>query len=184
MVEDLDLSGIAAVEARHLLGIVVARLQGLVAAQQELLSTQDALREEHDALLAAHQALVAENAALREELARVGGPDWRNRLERSLAETARLQAEQQRLRDEVARLKGEQGTPRILPKRHSSEKERQLPRGERRRQASREAVRIDRTETREVEAALPPDAQYKGHAEVVVQDVRLETENVRFRLAK
>lgn len=164
MVEDLDLSGIADPAARQVLGVVL---------------------EEHRTLLAAHQAVVAENAALREELARVGGPEWRNRLERSLAETARLQAEQQRLRDEVARLKGEQGKPRILPKaKHSSEKERQLPRGERRRQARREAVRIDRTETREVEEALPPDAQCKGYAEVVVQDVRLETDTVCFRLAK
>jgi len=178
MVDDLDLSGIADPNASHLLTVVVERLQDLQAAQ-------DVLRDEHDALRLAYQAVVAENAALREELARVGGPDWRNRLERSLAETARLQAEQQRLRDEVARLKGEQGKPRILPKaQHSSEKERQLPRGERRRQAKREALRVDRTETREVEEALPPDAQYKGHAEVVVQDVRLETDTVCFRLAK
>lgn len=179
MEEDLDLSGIADPEARHLLGVVVERLQGLVAEQQES-------RSAHDTLQAAYRAVVAENAALREELARVGGPEWRNRLERSLAETARLRAEQQRLRDEVARLKGERGKPRILPKSvpHSSEKERRLPRRERRRQASPEAVRIDRTETREVEGVMPPDAPYKGHAEVVVQDVRLETGTVCFRLAK
>ena len=45
-------------------------------------------------------------------------------------------------------------------------------------------MRIDRTETREVEGVMPPDAPYKGHAEVVVQDVRLETGTVCFRLAK
>jgi len=185
MVDGVDLNGIEDPAARYLLGIVLERLQGLVAEQQELRSAHEALQGVHGALRHTYQAVVAENAALREELARVGGPDWRNRLERSLAEAARLQAEQQRLRDEVARLKGEQGKPRILPEaQHSSEQERQLPRGERRRQAKREAVRIDRTETREVDEALPSDAQSEGHAEVVVQDVRLETDTVCFRLAK
>jgi hypothetical protein len=147
------------------------------------------LAEQHT-LLTAHQTAVAENevlreenVALREELTRVGGADWRNRVERSLTETERLRAEQQQLRDEVARLKGEQGRPRILQRgQHSSEAERRQPRGDRRR-AAREAVRIDRTETRAVEEPLPPDAAFKGYAEVVVQDIRLETDNVCFRLA-
>ena len=178
MLDDLDLSGISDPEAQRLLGIVLARLGGVLREQQQLLL-------EHQAVLAEQRALLVENAALREELARIGGPDWRNRLEGALAEVTQLREERQRLRDEVARLKGEQGQPRILPKRqHSSEQERRLPRGERRRHAAHEAVRIDRTETRPVEEALPPDAEFKGYAEVVVQDVRLETDNVRFRLAK
>jgi Transposase IS66 family len=171
MLDDLDLGGITDPAARRLLGVVLERVAGLVA--------------EHAALVAAQQELVAENAALREALTRVGGADWRNQLEHSLAEAAQLREERQRLRDEVARLKGEQGQPRILPKRqHSSEEERRLPRGERRRQAKAAQVRIDRTELRPVEAPLPSDAEFKGYAEVVVQEVRLETETVQFRLAK
>jgi hypothetical protein len=178
MLEDLDLRGIQDQEARRVLGVVLERLRGVLAEQEQLLV-------EHGTLLTEHRTVLAENAALRTELARVGGPDWRTRLERSLAEAAALRAERQRLRDELARLKGEQGQPRILPKQqHSSEQERHLPRGERRRVAAREAVRIDRDETRQVERPLPPDAQFKGYAEVVVQDVRLETDTVRFRLAK
>jgi hypothetical protein len=147
MLEDLDLSGIADPEARRLLGAVLERLHGVLVEQHRLLEE--------------HQAALAENVALREELARVGGADWRNRRERSLAETEQLRAERQRLRDEVARLKGEQGQPRILAKRqHSSERERRLPRGERRGRAPREAVRIDRTETRQVEEVLPQDAEF------------------------
>lgn len=171
MLEDLDLGGITDPAARQMLGVVLERVAGLVV--------------EHAALVAAQQELVAENAALREALARVGGADWRNRLEHSLAEAAQLREERQRLRDEVARLKGEQGQPRILPKRqHHSEAERRLPRGERRRPAKATQVRIDRTETRAVEEPLPPDAEFKGYAEVVVQEVRLETDTVQFRLAK
>ncbi len=172
MREDLDLQGMSEPEARQLLGVVVEQLAAVLGAQQEL--------------RVAHAAVVAENAVLRAELARVGGPDWRNRLEESLAEAAQLREERQRLRDEVARLKGEQGQPRILPKRpqHSSEQERRVPRGERRRQATAAQVRIDRTETRQVEEPLPPDAEFKGYAEVVVQEVRLETDTVQFRLAK
>jgi hypothetical protein len=178
MLEDLDLGAITDPEARRLLGVVLERMAALAVAHAQVVA-------EHAGIVAAQQELVAENAALREALARVGGADWRNQVEHSLAEAAQLREERQRLRDEVARLKGEQGQPRILPKRqHNSEQERRRPRGERRRQAKAAQVRIDRTETRQVEAPLPPDAEFKGYAEVVVQEVRLETDTVQFRLAK
>lgn len=177
MLEDVELNGIVDPEARRLVVMVLERLHAVLAEQQTLLTA-------HQTVVAENEVLREENVALREELTRVGGADWRNRVERSVTETERLRAEQQQLRDEVARLKGEQGRPRILPKRqHSSEAERRQPRGDRRR-AAREAVRIDRTETRAVEEPLPPDAAFKGYAEVVVQDIRLETDNVCFRLAK
>jgi len=82
------------------------------AVRQVLRMLQDEVRAQagvvadYEALLQEYQALLAENVALREELARIGGPERRNRLERSLAEKARLRAERQRLRDEVALLMG------------------------------------------------------------------------------
>jgi len=170
---------------QQLLGVVLARLAGLQAAHEALGAAYARLQAAHEAVVAAHAALAQEYAALRADPTRGEDAAWRNRLEESLAEVARLQTERQRLRDEVARLKGEQGKPQVLPnKRHSSEAERREPRGERRRRGPRGPLRIDRTETRQVEEPLPPDAEYKGHSEVVLQDVRLEMENICFRLEK
>jgi len=103
-----------------------------------------------------------------------------------------LQAENQRLRDENNRLKGEQGKPHIKANKppqpparnHSSEAERHQPqawhKGAQRDRIpiNREAIlRVDRT-------ALPADAEFKGYEDVVVQDVRLETDNILFHKEK
>ena len=114
----------------------------------------------------------------------------RNVIEAQAAEIATLRAENQRLRDEVNRLKGEQGTPTILPTKrvaadHASERERRAERPARPRVDKRSLLHIDRTEEREVDPALlPPDAERKGSAEFVVQDVVLRTDTVLFRCAK
>ena len=104
-----------------------------------------------------------------------------------------LQAENQRLRDENNRLKGEQGKPNFKANRpsqppaasdHSSEAERRQP------QAWRKSPKRDRiTITREAilpvdRASLPADAEFKGHEDVVVQDVRFETDNILFHKEK
>src|SRR6478672_11729199 len=103
----------------------------------------------------------------------------------------RAQAEEiQRLRDEIARLKGEQGRPKINPQAPppatplSSEAERRTakkrqPRGKQAHLTiTREEVcRLDR-------ATLPPDAQFKGYEDVLVQDLRVEADTIRFRKEK
>jgi len=104
-----------------------------------------------------------------------------------------LQAENQRLRDENNRLKGEQGKPDIKPNKspkppaandHSSEAERRQP------QAWRKGSKLDRiTINREAfltvePTSLPADAEFKGHEDVVVQDVRFETDNILFHKEK
>jgi hypothetical protein len=114
----------------------------------------------------------------------------RNVIEAQAAEIATLRAENQRLRDEVNRLKGEQGTPTILPTKrvaadHASERERRAERPVRPRVDKRSLIHIDRTEEQEVDPALlPPDAERKGYAEFVVQDVVLRTDTVLFRRAR
>lgn len=114
----------------------------------------------------------------------------RNVIEAQAAEIATLRAENQRLRDENNRLKGEQGAPTILPSKrgasdHASERERDAGRGGHPRLDKRSLLHIDRTEEREVDAALlPPDAERKGYAEFVVQDVALRTDTVLFRCAR
>jgi Transposase IS66 family len=112
------------------------------------------------------------------------------RVETLRAENRTLRAEVQRLRDEISRLKGEQGTPTIPPKRrkdpppaptdHSSEAERHIPTPH---QKGRKVpmIVINRTEPCGVDPAiLPPDAELKGHETVIVQDLRLQIDNVAF----
>ena len=116
-----------------------------------------------------------------------------NLVEDQQAMVRELQAENQRLRDENNRLKGEQGKPDIQPNKppeppaasdHSSEAERRKP------QAWRKGPKLDRiTINREATlkldpAGLPADAEFKGHEDVVVQDVRFETDNILFHKEK
>ncbi len=111
-------------------------------------------------------------------------------IEAQATEIATLWAENQRLRDENNRLKGEQGAPTILPSKrvaadHASERERGTGRPARPRVDKRPLLHIDRTEEREVDPALlPSDAERKGYAEFVVQDVALHTDTVLFRCAR
>ena len=101
------------------------------------------------------------------------------------------QAEIQRLRDENNRLKGEQGKPKVKsntakPPRvdYSSEKERRKPKP-RQKQAKKGKLEIHREQTLTVDkASLPPDAEFKGYEEVVVQDVVFRADNVCFHKEK
>jgi hypothetical protein len=114
-----------------------------------------------------------------------------NIIETVTADLRAAQAENQRLRDEIARLKGEQGQPPTKPTtpvpptpNHSSERERRRP-IERVKRGKRDQIVIDRTQPLAVDPAiLPPDAQFKGYEEVVVQDVVIRTDNVLFRKEK
>src|SRR6266700_1835528 len=94
----------------------------------------------------------------------------------------------QHLHDEINRLKGEQGKPKIkatkLAPDQASEKERResKPHHKENKQAK---IRIDRVEVLKVDQErLPPDAQFKGYEEVIVQDVEFRTENIQFRKEK
>lgn len=110
-----------------------------------------------------------------------------NLVEELKSENQALREEVQRLRDENNRLKGEQGKPDIKPSRpkqgqgdHSSEKERRRSKKWRKRRKI-ERIDIDRTEKLPVDRSqLPDDAEFKGYEEVVVQDISISTDNVRF----
>lgn len=112
-----------------------------------------------------------------------------NLVEQLSAENQQLREKVQQLQDENNRLKGEQGRPkqparRPEPANHSSEAERRVPRG-RVKVAKNPTIPIEREEKREVDPELlPPDAEFKGYEDVIVQDVRFQTDNVRFRKAK
>ena len=114
-----------------------------------------------------------------------------NIIETLTADLRSAQAEIQRLRDEINRLKGEQGQPAIKPRTPpppltdlSSELERRRP-TERVKRGKRDQIVIDRTQPLTVDPAiLPPDAEFKGYEEVIVQDVVIRTDNVLFRKEK
>ena len=110
-----------------------------------------------------------------------------NFIEQLSSKLRKSQAENQRLRDENNQLKGEQGKPDIQasvkaksPKNHSSEKERHQVR-KRHGKKKTATIMIDREEVVKMDqAVLPGDAVFKGYEELVVQDILLKTDNIRF----
>ena len=112
-----------------------------------------------------------------------------NLIEELASENRALREENQRLRDENNRLKGEQGKPKVKPSRkatsprgteHSSERERRT-RKPRKRRAKVKQIQVDREQTLTLDRAqLPEDAEFKGYVPVVIQDIRLTTDNIRF----
>lgn len=109
-----------------------------------------------------------------------------NLIETLAAQNAALRVENQQLRDEIARLKGASGRPDIKPPvpppsfDHSSEHQRRerTPRGKPKKNASL-------TVTREVScvvapASLPPHALRHDTTEVIIQDLVLQPEVIRF----
>lgn len=114
-----------------------------------------------------------------------------NLVEEMKQENLKLRETIQNLRDENNRLKGEQGKPEIKASKkagdHSSEKERKEGKKPRKRHKRKRLseVKIDREEYLDVsEESLPPDAKFQGYDPVVVQDLRIETDNVLFHQAR
>jgi len=116
-----------------------------------------------------------------------------NLVEGLASDNHELRDENQRLRDEINRLKGEQGKPRIKPNRpaspptatnHSSERERH--KGQARKTSRKvERIEVNREEVLKVDPArLPADAEFKGYDDVIVQDIKIETDNVLFHKEK
>ncbi len=114
-----------------------------------------------------------------------------NLIEELNSKVIELSAENQRLKDEINRLKGEQGKPDYLAKKprgfnqnYSSEKERKTPK-KHCKGRKKENIKIDREKIAEYpQDQLPADAVFKGYEEVIVQDIKLCTDNILFRKEK
>lgn len=125
---------------------------------------------------------------IKDEGARIAIVYLLNLVEEQQAEIARLRAENERLRDENNRLKGQPKRPEPKPKPqsagqdYSTEAERREPPKQRSPKSSKnETIKIDREEILAVDRAqLPADAEFKGHEAVIVQDIKVETDNIRF----
>ena len=135
------------------------------------------------------------------QLKRIQDPDTKqvvlqiaNLLEQALTEIDTLRAELQRLKDENNRLKGEQGKPDVKASKpplspkdtsgqstdHSSEEQRR-ERSPRSKGTKNDKIVIHRTVKVEVEKeSLPADAVSKGYETVIIQNLRLQLDNVEF----
>ena len=138
---------------------------------------------------------------LQSEIASLSDPDTKNifnslfnLIDQLLSENEALKEENQQLKDEINDLKGEQGKPDIKantqPNDHSSEQERketentdQAPKKKKRQRKSKLAqVKIDREEICLIDKSiLPKDAQNKGFSDLVIQDIKIVTDNVKYR---
>jgi len=117
-------------------------------------------------------------------------------------EREELKKENQRLKDENNRLKGEQGKPDIKANTnkkqgdHSSESERKNKKGtsskdensskdkkkKRNRQPKISRIKVDREKICPIDKSiLPPDATFKGYSDSIVQDIKIITDNVKYR---
>lgn len=113
------------------------------------------------------------------------GEEIFNLVESVISSNNKLRDENQKLRDELNRLKGEQGKPSIRKQSqgdHSSEKERNKRKDvNRNTKKKKKKINIDRVEICEIDKnVLPKDAVFKGHESVVVQDIIISTDNIRF----
>jgi len=112
-----------------------------------------------------------------------------NLVEEMKQENNALREKVQRLQDEINRLKGEQGKPNIKRNKkdsqdHSSETERRQ-RKKWSKGSKVDKISIDREETITLDREeLPEDAEFKGYETVIVQDLVIRTDNVRFHKEK
>ena len=142
------------------------------------------------------EALQADVASLPDPQTKTLVSGLLNLVETLYGDNEALKEENQQLKDEINRLKGEQGKPEIKGKKesvdHSSEKERQAggnPEADgtnnpkkRRRKAKLPKVRIDREQICPIDkSVLPADARFKGYSDVVIQDIKIITDNVKYR---
>lgn len=92
--------------------------------------------------------------------------------------------------NEINRLKGEQGKPDIKPAKgsgndYSSESDRKKHENktekEKQSKAKNHKIKIDRTEICKVDKnILPNDAEFKGYQKVIIQDIKIITDNVEY----
>jgi len=109
-----------------------------------------------------------------------------NTIEALAKENADLRQQVQHLRDEINRLKGEKGKPTIKPNKDiSSEKERKKEKKAYKKRQKNPNIKINRTEICELDKSqLPADAGFKGYTSVIVQGLKIETDNIEFKKEK
>jgi hypothetical protein len=91
----------------------------------------------------------------------------------------------QTLKDEIRRLKGEKGRPVLKPSLPDQPIEDKKPRRTGNWKKSGKAVTVTRTERLLIDPEiLPDDARFKGTRRIVIQDLRIEPDNVAFEIER
>lgn len=111
-----------------------------------------------------------------------------NYIEDLRVENEKSKAEVQRLKDEINRLKGEKGKPDIKPSGKPEEPDKEKKKndsgssGKKKGKSSKmDRVKITRKRYLPIDkSTLPPDAEYKGTRSVIVQDIKIELDNIEF----
>lgn len=94
----------------------------------------------------------------------------------------------QKLEDEINRLKREKGKPKFKP--NVPKKENEIPKPKKeskkwKKGSKKQHIKIDKTETRRVDKnILPLDAEHNGYRSVTVQNIRFETNNIKYILER
>lgn len=107
-----------------------------------------------------------------------------NLIEQMADEIQELKEKNQSLKDEINRLKGEKGKPNIKP--NVPKKQNEIPQKKKtskfwKKRSKKSRIEIDRTEIRIVDrTTLPSDAVHKGYRCVVVQNIKIMTDNVEY----
>lgn len=107
-----------------------------------------------------------------------------NLIEQMAQEIQDIKEENQLLKDEINRLKGEKGKPKFKP--NVPKKQNEIPRKKKtsrswKKRNKKGRITIDKTEIRRVDRTmLPPDAVHKGYRRVVVQNIKIITDNVEY----
>jgi len=107
-----------------------------------------------------------------------------NIIELQAQEMRRLKEENQNLKDENARLKGEKGKPKIKP--NIPQQEPKLPPTEKPKKWSKDSknpkMKIDRVVLLKIKSEiLPQDAVYKGYSPIIIQNIKVQTDNIEYR---
>jgi len=95
-----------------------------------------------------------------------------------------LKIENQELKDEVSRLKGSKGKPKIAP--NVPPRDSKQPPTEKSKNWSKSPknhkIKIDRVVWLDIGSnILPPDATYLGYEPVIIQNIKLQTDNIEYR---
>lgn len=111
-----------------------------------------------------------------------------NYIEDLRADNEKSKDENQRLKDEINRLKGEKGKPDIKPSKKPEESDKEKKgndsdtSGKKNGKSSKkDKIKITRKRHLPInKSALPPDAEYKGTRSVMIQDIKIEADNIEF----